>query len=267
MKEARLEDKFQRLSKVIKSYKGGIIVAFSGGVDSGFLLWLALNSHQHNTNAVTINAEYIPERMIRRSREVSRRLNVKHKIIDLKLLENEKIMLNTLDRCYFCKKEFFKAIKSYADEVGIVNIIDGSNLTDIRSSRPGLKAVTEEGILTPYIEAEIEKSDIIAMSEKFGLNYLITPRESCLATRVEANIPLLEETLREIESAEDKIREKGVKFVRLKLGRDKLTLNLLKGEIEEVNKDIIAELTFELIRSKTIKSLGVKQLAINTIQE
>jgi len=159
-------------------------LAFSGGADSSFLLAMMKKTSPYPVTAFTINSHFVPDEEIDSARRFAQKTGVNHVCLDIDVFKNQNIILNSEERCYFCKKHIFSIIKDAAEERGITSLMHGVNLDDLNDFRPGLKAADELGFQTPLVHAGLTKKDIREYSRQMGLETWNKPSESCLATRI-----------------------------------------------------------------------------------
>ena len=159
----------------------------------------------------------------------------KDKIIEIDLFSDSVFTENNEERCYFCKKEIIKALKKFKNEIGYKYIMDATNKSDLSDYRPGILALMEEGIISPLLDAEITKEDIIELSKEFGLE--IKPPESCLATRIPVYTRIEKDTIEKIRFIENRIKKLGIKLVRARVHENLLRLQFLREDLEKVMKN------------------------------
>ena len=157
------EDRLIKLNSILKELDS-FVVAFSGGVDSTFLLYRAHVVRKSGIIAVTIRTPYIPSREIDEAIEFTRTFGIKHKILDLPF--PDMIRKNPLERCYLCKKTLFTELQAFAKENNYQYVVDGTNADDTNDFRPGLKALKELGIRSPLLESGLTKKDIRAYIQR-----------------------------------------------------------------------------------------------------
>lgn len=200
-------NKFEKLNKYLHTLgKQGICLAFSGGIDSALLLVLCKDL---NITAVTFSSPLQTEDEINFTAEFCKKYNVNQKIITLNPLEDEKIVLNPKERCYYCKSLFFQKIKEFAQEKHLANIIDGTNFDDLNTYRPGLKALKELGILSPFALFKITKEEIRSYAKSLGLEIFNKPSTPCLATRFPYDTPLELDSIERVKRSEKYLKELG----------------------------------------------------------
>ncbi|MDF2956687.1 MAG: ATP-utilizing enzyme [Candidatus Alkanophagales archaeon MCA70_species_1] len=178
---------------------GGVraAVAFSGGVDSFLVAFAA----RRVADAVTIDSEFVHRRSLKEAKELARKFGIVHKTIKISVLDGE-IARNGRERCYLCKRKVFKAIR----DAGYSVILDGTNSSDIKEERPGLKALEEFGVISPLAELGLSKDDVRRLVSEIDESVAGKPPESCLATRIPLNERITLERLRRVEKAEEILR-------------------------------------------------------------
>lgn len=208
-------EKLQLLKSNLTSF-GNIVVAFSGGVDSTFLLKVAHDVLGSETIAVTARSSTYPEREFNEAREFTQRYGIRHIVITCEELEVEGFSDNPLNRCYLCKHELFTKIKEIAEQHNKKFIADGSNFDDLGDYRPGLKAISELGIVSPLKEAQMTKEDIRFLSKEMDLPTWDKPSFACLSSRFPYGQKITREKLAMVDRAEQFLLDIGFKQVRVR---------------------------------------------------
>lgn len=220
----KYEEKCEKLRAIIDHYtKDNIVLAFSGGVDSTLLLRLASDSAKKNhseVHAVTLHTMLHPVREASEARQLAESMGVHFHIIEIDELNSAGIIDNPVDRCYRCKSTLFTRLKELAAELGILQVIEGTNEDDLHVYRPGIKALGELGILSPLAEAQMSKADVRQLSAELGLSVSDKPSTPCLATRFPYGAHLSYDKLRLVEQAETYIRDMGIHNVRVRVHED-----------------------------------------------
>lgn len=235
-----------------------VIIAFSGGVDSTFLLKAASISDLRKVLAVTGKSESLPEEEVLFTGEFATSLNIDHLIISTDELKNTKYSDNTPDRCYFCKKELFSKLKEIAIERGVAYILDGTNADDVQDWRPGSRAAREEGVRSPLLDASLTKNEIRHLSRKLGLPTWDKPATPCLSSRFPYGQKISAEALDKVHKAEKFIKRFGVKELRVRYRRDTARI-----EVSPDDFDIIMNEDFRENIIRYFKSLGFRYVTLD----
>jgi pyridinium-3,5-biscarboxylic acid mononucleotide sulfurtransferase len=225
------ESKIVKLNAIFREL-GSFAVAFSGGVDSSFLLHSAHKVSNSGLVAVTIRTPYIPSREINEATEFTRVHGIRHKVIDIAF--PDQILNNPIDRCYLCKKTLFTRLLEFAKENNFKHVIDGTNYDDKGDFRPGMKALQEMGIRSPLLEAGLTKMEIRELARANGLDIWDKPAMACLLTRIPYDTVVREEVLRMVESAEDMLFEIGYPGTRVRVHGDLARIECLPGYLEKI---------------------------------
>jgi uncharacterized protein len=221
LSDNKLELKTETLSKfeILKSTlkeMGTVLIAFSGGVDSSFLLKTAQEVLGDRVLAVIAKSETYPEKEQEEAVRLAEEWKVHLRVIQTDELDNPEFVQNPPTRCYFCKNELFSKLKEIASSEGILFVCDGSNYEDLDDFRPGAKAAEELGVRSPLKEAGLVKDEIREISRWMGLPTWNKPSLACLSSRFPYNIEIDRDSLKQISLAEDYLRSKGFTQVRVR---------------------------------------------------
>lgn len=210
-----LQEKYKLLKDII-SRKESAAVAFSGGVDSTFLLKVAKEALDNKLLAITATSSTYPKRELNEAIKYAKDINVKHVIIPSEELEIEGFAMNPKNRCYYCKKELYTKINNIALENNINCVFDGSNLDDVGDYRPGMQAADELGVVSPLKEAELTKNDIRELSKMLGLPTWNKPSFACLSSRFPYGNKITLSKLTMVDRAEQLLLDMGLTQVRVR---------------------------------------------------
>jgi len=252
-----LRGKLENLTSFLRNKK--LIVAFSGGVDSSLLAFLS-NKYAKKALLVTEKSILYPDDEIRLTSEFAKKYNILHLIIERNPLQNEEFRVNPINRCYICKTGLYEDIIKIKEERNFDIILDGSNIDDLSDYRPGMQALKELKIITPYIDFKINKQEIREICKYFNLEVQSKPSMACFSSRIPYDQDINEEKLDMIREAESFLRRKyNLTQLRVRLHEGKL------ARIELMPEDIIKVMTNENIENiKTkFKQLGFCYITID----
>lgn len=190
-------------------------IAFSGGVDSAYLLYAAIRAGADVT-AYCACTEFQPRFELEDAMALASSLGARLVFLRLSALEDETIVSNPENRCYFCKRRIFSAILKRAESDGYDLLLDGTNASDDLSQRPGSRALAELSVRSPLLEAGLTKAEIRRLSREAGLPTWDKPAYACLATRIPAGEPITRETLARTERAESYLSSLGFRDFRVR---------------------------------------------------
>jgi uncharacterized protein len=253
--EEIVQRKLENLNKKLKKM-GSVVIAFSGGVDSSFLVKVAYDLLGEKVVAVTATSSTYPKAELQEAERIAKLIGVRHIVIDSEETEIDNFKRNPTNRCYYCKKELFSKLKDIAKRENFNYVLDGTNYDDLDDFRPGMQAVKELDIVSPLKEVKLTKKDIRDLSEEMNLDTWDKPAFACLASRFPYGTEITKEKLDRIDKAENVLRNLGLKQLRVRY-HDKI------ARIEVNKKDIRLLLKHSDEIIKELKKLGFTYITLD----
>jgi len=227
---AELGLKLERLKAIFAPMRS-VMVAFSGGVDSTFVLRVAHDAIGDRALALTTTSPTMPDDDQRSALEMARMIGARHLVVGSNELEVPGYAENPLNRCYLCKQNLFTVCEAKAAELGIDEIVDGLNLDDLHDYRPGIKAAGEKRVRHPLVEAELTKAEIRELSRAMGLPTWDRPASPCLSSRFPYGTRITPEGLEQVENGERLLHAMGFRVARVRHHGDVARLEVETSEI------------------------------------
>ena len=252
-----LYEKQAKLKALFHSY-GKIAVAFSGGVDSTFLLQTAHDTLGDGVLAVTAAPVFVPPRELQEAKDFCLLHGIRQIVIPANRLDIESVRHNPPDRCYYCKREIFGNILSIAEENDIPFVAEGSNTDDMGDYRPGMRAIRELEVLSPLLDAGLGKSDIRALSKELELPTWDKPSFACLASRFVYGETITEEKLSMVDKAEQLLLDLGFHQVRVRIHGNIARIEVLPEEFGKIIDDRV-----RINVNKTLHILGFSYITMD----
>lgn len=215
MDQRSLEEKYGCLKDVLQALES-VLVAFSGGVDSTFLLKVAHDVLGDKAVGVTATSESYPTQELEEAKRLAAFIGVRHVVIETEELLDPRYTENPTNRCYYCKTELFRRLSPLAEALGLRSIVDGANIDDLNDHRPGRWAAQEYRVRSPLVEAGFGKEEIRLLSQRLGLPTWEKPASPCLSSRFPYGVEITPEQLRMVEAAEAFLRSLGFHQVRVR---------------------------------------------------
>lgn len=255
-----LKHKLSNLKQRIKVLKQAV-VAFSGGVDSTFLLRVCIDElGSDNVLAVTAHSQATTEQEFLESQTLAKLLNARQIIVESNELDVPGIIDNPPERCYFCKKQLFNKFIAIAKENGYNFIVEGSNFSDKDDFRPGMVAIKELGVLSPLKEAGLTKDEIRELSKEMGLPTWNKPSYACLFSRFPYGEKITPEKLKRVSDAEDILRQNGFCQFRVRSHSDLARIEVLAQEIDKFFDE-----SFRNKITKEFKKIGFTYITLDLL--
>lgn len=215
MPPALLQHKLDHL-RTLLSEMGSVLVAYSGGIDSTFVLKVAHEQLREKAVGVTAVSPTFPSIELENATRVAQEIGARHDIVRTDQLEIPEFVRNDAARCFHCKTDLYQLLETVRQSSGGTHVVDGTNVDDLGDDRPGIKAAREWGVRSPLVEAELSKADIRVLAKEFGLSNWDKPAAACLSSRIPRGTPITIESLRRVEEAEDILQAAGFRHVRVR---------------------------------------------------
>lgn len=210
-----------------------VAIAFSGGVDSSLLLAIAHETIPGRVWAITVSTPFVSKDETMQARKIARALGAKHIVMRVRLLQDRILILNERNRCYLCKRRIVSEVQTFARKHH-ATVMDASNYSDTKDFRPGLRALKELRILSPFIIARITKPEIRALAKQHGLAIWNKPANACLATRIPYGTRITPGALRRIDQAERYLHRLGFGLVRVRDHSGIARIEVAQAEIKYI---------------------------------
>ncbi len=212
---AELQRKEEALRDGLRA-AGKVLVAFSGGVDSSYLAWVAHGTLGDDALAVTADSPSYPASHRAMAERVVADFGIPHRFVATREMESADYRANAPDRCYHCKSELFDVLGALRDELGFAAVAYGVNTDETGDFRPGHRAADERGVLSPFLAADLSKQEIRGLSRAAGLPTAELPASACLSSRLPYGTEVTPERLRQVDEGEERLRALGFRQVRLR---------------------------------------------------
>jgi uncharacterized protein len=252
-----LESKEEALLELLAA-KQSLIVAYSGGVDSSYLAYAAHRALGPRSLAVTADSPSYPRSHCEIAARVVRQLGIEHRIVRTRELEDPSYASNPSNRCYFCKTELFDVLERIRGELGYQAVAYGVNTDDVSDFRPGHQAAEEHRVLSPFLAVGLSKQELRELSRACGLPTADLPASACLSSRIPYGMAVTVEKLRQIDRAEDALRELGYRQVRVRHHGDLARVELAPEELPRA-----LDLTQAQAISRVLHDLGFRWVSLD----
>ncbi|MBN1785385.1 MAG: ATP-dependent sacrificial sulfur transferase LarE [Candidatus Methanofastidiosa archaeon] len=245
---------------------GRVAVAYSGGVDSNFLLKAAVDALGKDVIAITVISPYIPRWEVEEAQGITAEHGIEHRLLNIPI--TSEICRNPENRCYICKRMMFSMMVDLASGLGCDYVLDGTNLDDISDYRPGLLALSELGIMTPLLDLGIRKEEIREMSQELGLSTWDKSAYACLLSRIPYGQEVTLDDLERIGGAERYLMDNGFKWIRVRSHGDLARIEVRKDERYRLfNENLLDKIDLKLrelgFRYVTLDLQGYRRGSLN----
>lgn len=256
-KSAKLDQKELRLREIFEA-NTGLIVAYSGGVDSAFLAWAAHQALGDRMRAVIADSASLARTHLEDALAFAREHGIPVEVVETRELENPDYARNDSARCFHCKDELFTVLERYREARGLETIAYGVNADDQGDFRPGQQAAKEHHVLAPLLEAGLTKAEIRELAKRAGLRVWDKPASACLSSRVEYGLLVTEAVLHMIERGEDALRGMGFRQFRVRHHGEIVRIEIAR---EELPRALTEEMAGEF--TMVFKKLGYKFVTLD----
>ncbi len=239
-----IDQKIKRLKDILREMES-VLISFSGGLDSAFLLFLSYSVLKQKVKSATFVSPIFPENDTTRAGNFAARLGVEHIMLGFDILSSLDFIRNDKNRCHYCKKEMIKELNAEAKRQGLIHIADGSNLDDTKDYRPGLSVARNSYLKSPLLDAGFTKADIKEAARKMNIGEFFPPPSACLASRIAYGTPIENRLLYMVKKGEALLNELGFRRARVRVHPPIARI--------EVPYPHISRLSEEPIREKIIK--------------
>jgi len=251
-----LEQKQNELRRILADMDS-VVVAFSGGVDSTFLLRVAMDVlGKDRVLAVTADSETYPSAELLEAKRLAEAMGAPHQVIETSELAIPGYAENTSNRCYFCKKSLFEHLAPILAERGYRNVVYGLIADDLNDHRPGMQAAKEHGVRGPLAEAGLFKEDIRTLSREMGLDTWDKPSFACLSSRIAYGETITQQKLTKIDKSEAYLKSLGIRQVRVRTHGD-----IARIEVEPEQMQLVLERVEDV--TATLQSFGYKYVTLD----
>jgi uncharacterized protein len=255
--EPDLRAKEQKLFALLKDM-GKVIVAYSGGTDSAYLAWAAVQALGENAVAITADSASIPTSHKRDAEDFAARFGIRHEYIETFEFENPEYIKNDKNRCFHCKDELFTRLDKVCAERGIENVVYGVNVDDLGDWRPGQGAAKAHNVKAPLVDAGLSKAEIRELSRLAGLPTWDRPAAACLSSRIPYGTEVTRERIKTVEDGEEALKALGFRQFRTRFHGDLVRIEVA---VDELPKALTPEMAARFV--EIFKPLGYHYVTLD----
>lgn len=257
MQQSLLQQKLDRL-RTLLTEMGSVVVAYSGGIDSTFVLKVAHEQLREKAIGITAVSPTFPTLELEAAERVAQEIGVRHETVQTDQLAIDDFVRNDATRCFHCKTDLYQLLGNMRQTKAAAYVVDGTNLDDLGDDRPGIKAAREWGVRSPLVETELSKADIRILAKDLGLSNWDKPAAACLSSRIPRGSMITLEKLHRVEGAEAVLHREGFRHFRVRNHGEIARIELAQDELLRlVQSDRCAEICARL------KALGFQFVTVD----
>jgi len=257
MQQSLIQQKLDRL-RTLLTEMGSVVVAYSGGIDSTFVLKVAHDQLHEKAVGITAISPTFPSLELEAAERVAQEIGARHETVQTDQLAIDDFVRNDANRCFHCKTDLYQLLGNLRQSRAAAYVVDGTNLDDLGDDRPGIQAAREWGVRSPLVETELSKADIRILAKELGLSNWDKPAAACLSSRIPRGIVITSEQLSRVEGAEAVLHREGFRHFRVRSHGEIARIELAHDELPRLmNSDLCAKI------SARLKSLGFKFVTVD----